>query len=445
MNKRILAILLVLLIGFSRTPVYADEEEISTSIRIGLFYDTGAKDRYTIGSEGIFSVGIRHKDHRSLALIFEGQEFEIIDMSFKSLTIHPQRFDNAMDAYEYAKKQHGLTHLYFDGSWGVAVEDYNGRPSPTMLLKGIGEDSGVVMPLAEDMPIVFEIDGSNEKFLMLNGQRYRGEIELLPSTSYGITVVNHLDLEDYLYGVLPKEMPTSWHIEALKAQAVAARTYAVKNLGKWSKYGFDLKGDTGDQDYAGFDAENVATNQAVDETKGQMLLFDNEPIVAFYHADSGGITEACSEAFGSDLPYLVSVKDEFVKGSPNSSWEMPLVLSSISQRPEVQQWGIGDIKSLEITKRTNAGRVKEMKLIGSHGQVSLSYSQLRSILSLKSNLFDIFPSANGQYDYIVRGSGYGHGVGMSQWGAKAMAEEGYNYIAILQHYYRHTQISDIDI
>ena len=425
---------------------FSSEATIPT-IRAGLFYDKGAREFYVIGSDDAFTLGLRLGKEIIPALDFGMQELEIVNISSSGFQLLPQSFN--AEAFDFASNLSSRgteAHLYFDGTWAVLAKGntMSSASFPSVLIKGSGDDMGVVFPLTMDKPIVFETPGlRGEGLLHLNGNRFRGKLELLPSDNGGITVVNELGLEEYLYGVLPKEMSVTWHMDALKAQAVASRTYAVNSLSKWQQYGFDVKADIGDQVYGGYDAENVVTNQAVDETRGQLLLYDSKPITSFYHTDSGGITEACSEAFGAEKPYLVPVKDDFSNNSPHSQWEVSISLSTISKRPEIVEKNIGDIEGIVVTKKSPAGRVTEISLIGSTGQMPLTYSQIRSVLSLKSNLFDEIPSQDKGADYVFVGSGFGHGVGMSQWGAKSMAENGYNYVAILQHYYKNVEINNI--
>jgi stage II sporulation protein D len=340
-----------------------------------------------------------------------------------------------------------------------------------------------------DSPVFLE-NRNKRGVVALNGRRYRGRLKIWPSESNRLTVVNELGLEEYLYGVVPKEMPTSWPLEALKAQAVAARTYAICNLLKWGKYGFDLSDGVSDQAYGGYDAENANTNRAVDETSGMLILYEDEPIQAFYHSDSGGITENGSEVTGSNLPYLLSAEDVVKTNSPNSSWQLLYSPEDI-RRQIISMKGsdLGEIRNVSIVERTSSNRAKKLLVSGTLGQKEFSGSEIRSVFQLKSTLFDILGnsgvsviskkgigqsttlkevysitadgiskvnsnnailtggsgnykqiSLDNTYGFKFVGCGWGHGLGMSQWGARAMAENGYNYIDILQHYYNNVEI-----
>ncbi len=141
-------------------------------------------------------------------------------------------------------------------------------------------------------------------FVSVKGKWYRGKL-MIKNVSGKLTVINDVELEDYLRGVVPSEMPASWEFEALKAQAIAARSYALANLGKQAKYGYDLKDNTEDQAYGGASSETNRTNRAIEETKGLVLTYDMKIIPAYYSASAGGMTN--TNAWGSNLPYLHSV------------------------------------------------------------------------------------------------------------------------------------------
>lgn len=143
-------------------------------------------------------------------------------------------------------------------------------------------------------------------FISAKKKWYRGYL-IIQNRGQKLTVINNVDMEDYLKGVVPSEMPSSWEIEALKAQAIAARSYAIANLGKRGSLGFDLKDTPEDQAYGGASAETSRTNNAVDETSGLVLTYNYKVISAFYSASAGGQTINAKEAWGSDLPYIRSV------------------------------------------------------------------------------------------------------------------------------------------
>ncbi len=159
----------------------------------------------------------------------------------------------------------------------------------------------------------YKIDSDNivikpdsEGFVSTKGKWYRG-ILMVQNKGGRLTVINNVEIEDYIKGVVPSEMPSGWEVDALKAQAIAARSYALANLGKRAKFGYDLNDTTEDQVYGGASKETSKTNQIVDDTKGLVLIYDDKIIPAFYSASAGGQTINASSAWGNDLPYIRSV------------------------------------------------------------------------------------------------------------------------------------------
>lgn len=174
-------------------------------------------------------------------------------------------------------------------------------------------------PYHSDM-IAIKIDGQYRKiktnqiiikpeengFISVKRKWYRGHFKVI-NDSGSLTVMNDLDLESYIRGVVPSEMPSGWEIEAHKAQAIAARSYALANMGKRGKYGYDLKDTPEDQAYGGASAETVQTNKAVEDTKGIVLIYQGKIVPAYYSASAGGKTRSASQVWTQDLPFLKSV------------------------------------------------------------------------------------------------------------------------------------------
>ncbi|HHY36961.1 MAG TPA: SpoIID/LytB domain-containing protein [Firmicutes bacterium] len=340
--------------------------------------------------------------------------------------------------------------------------------------------------------------GLNQEFLYLNGTSYRGELEVILKNGR-LTVVNELPVEEYLYGVVPREMPASFPLEALKAQAVTARTFTYANWTKHAAEGFNLCGTVHCQVYGGAAAEAPQTNQAVDSTRGEVLRYEGRLIDACYHASSGGYTENSENVWSEWVPYLRGVPD-YETDSPYSSWSIsysPEQLSEILRQGGVD---VGRVKEITPLSRGVSGRVTQLRITGSRGSQVISGSQLRGILGydqLRSTLFEVEMQTAGENiirqplraeqevtviggdgqkrkvamsevavlggdatvavgigqdvetgQVIFKGSGWGHGVGLSQWGAKAMAEmaprgaDNY-YRTILQHYFQGAQIETI--
>ena len=273
-------------------------------------------------------------------------------------------------------------------------------------------------------------------FVKINDAPYRGSVTLLKKN--GITVINNVLVEDYLYGVIPKEMPPTWSAEALQAQSVAARTFALKNRKRHSTDGFDLCNTSHCQVYEGMAAETRTTTDAVNHTRGEVLFYNGSVIDALFHTDSGGMTEFSEYVWGSSVPYLCAVSDLQTQTQP---WIRAIPMSEFMQKVEQNGTVLGTLKEIHLSSlvvgkgsgdRSPSGRVRSAELIGTKGRIVLSGNNLRTLFSLPSTLFDMHV---GRTDVVFSGYGSGHGLGLSQWGAKALAEKGSSYKDILFHYY----------
>ncbi len=326
---------------------------------------------------------------------------------------------------------------------------------------------------------IFEIY-PNEDFIKVNNRRYRGYLYLFNdfSNSY---IINILNIENYLKGVVPSEMPSTFHIEALKAQAVAARTYALSRIKDKNIY--DVTATPLTQAYLGVDKENDKTTQAVEETIDEVITYNGKIIEALYHSTSGGHTENNENVwFSVPYPYLRGVESPYEEKSPHYNWTQTFTNYRIQilfkkYFKQNNLYDIGEILGFEVLRRGVSPRVVEIKVIGFYDEIVLTGTQFQSILGLKSTWFDFefknykFENINSivtmvdkipflklnfeevvrkfePYEYktldirkkrwdivVFTGKGWGHGVGMSQWGAQGFAENGMNYIDILKHYY----------
>lgn len=289
-----------------------------------------------------------------------------------------------------------------------------------------GSDVGRVLELGGEDGVVFQ------------GRRYRGSLRLIARDGV-IRVVNVLDLESYLRGVVPSEMQASWHVEALKAQAVAARTYTLVNLSPQSDYDVCATDDC--QVYGGMDAEHPATDQALLATEGQVLTYQGDFARTYYHADSGGVIASSAEVWGGELPYLQTFQD-VVSDGPHRRWTLRLEPARVAQGLNPIGLGVGSVQGMRVLQASASGRVLRAEVWGSAGRSTLSGATLRQQLrswGLKSTRFVMTG------DLSVSGEGWGHGVGMSQYGARALAEAGYSYSQILRFYYPDTQIQRLTV
>lgn len=272
--------------------------------------------------------------------------------------------------------------------------------------------------------------GVNKGEVVFQGKKYSGILEVWKGKN-GLYLINELPLEDYLKGVVAAEVGSKWEDEALKAQAVVSRTYALyqKQNNASNKMSYHLSSSVLHQVFRGdMITENISN--AVNATKGEILTYQGLPILAFYHSTSVGSTEDCSEVFGKNLPYLKPVETN-PELSPFFAWEKKIHLSDIEKALNLK-------KITEITpySQTVTKRVKDLKISTENGEFLYPAKDLRKNLGwdkLPSTLITEL-SRDGNY-FIFQGKGYGHGVGMCQWSAQQMAKEGKNYKEILSKFY----------
>ncbi|MBR1444724.1 MAG: SpoIID/LytB domain-containing protein [Firmicutes bacterium] len=393
-----------------------------------------------------------------------------------------------------------------NGKW--CVYSMGGDVKTTDCAVGVYDGGVLIMIANSDDDLQMKRKGNN--FTEVDGVQYRGVIETYRNGEV-MNIINFIDVEEYLYGVLPSEMTSSWDKEALKAQAVAARTYRMKNSGIHDQSGYDLCCTTHCQAYKGVELEDEKSTQAVDDTKGEMIYYQGELINAMYFSSSGGYTANSEDVLGSEVPYLRGVEDKYEKES--KEWERKFTLSQLTQMTS----GIGNVMGLLAKTDEKTGRVNEITLVGMNGDKTIKNEQIRTFFSsfggmLESRNFTVNIGGNGgsdKYDgdeavfvigdgskksidigklylengekiqngeeikivgssgeiyisagsgkekknektadesnfspdvIILKGRGAGHGIGMSQYGAKGMAESGYDYKEILKYYYTGVEV-----
>ncbi|MEB3325123.1 MAG: SpoIID/LytB domain-containing protein [Cyanobacteriota bacterium] len=407
----------------------------------------------TIGAAGKQGLQLRDQSGRTLLVVSPGRQLRV-GRKRDVLTLEP---------YPEARK-----------------EDNNAAQPPLALGSPLGVEE--VPPGSEPRQVPLQelrFDPiAPQSLVVLKQRRYRGTLLLRPEGE-GLQAVNRLPLETYLAGVVGSEMPGSWPLAALEAQAVASRTYALQQLRP--KAPFDLKATVASQVYKGVEAESGPVRQAVASTRGKVLMHGQQLINAVFHSSSGGLTENSGDLWSRQLPYLVSVPD-FDTSSPVSRWEKAFAPDALRQAFAE----IGGATTIQPLQASKTGRIQRAKVIGPRGELVLSGSELRRRLGLRSTLVQFqfepakpqdmagamalptlpyLPQPTGEpgdaregpagsmspggallppdpisgapsFRLVVRGRGYGHGVGMSQWGAYALALRGKSYEDILRHYYR---------
>jgi SpoIID/LytB domain protein len=369
-------------------------------------------------------------------------------------------------------------------------------PFQFSLLQDPGDDLGKVTLQADRIAGIKFL--TNDGLLTLNGKAYRGTFELAPDDEGDMIVVNTVSPHDYLASVVGSEEPSSWENEALASQAIAARTYLYTHLGLHKSY--DLEGDTRDQQYDGTMNEDSRTLRAVERTAGIIVTYKGAPIEALYSANAGGITENSENVYANALPYLRSVPspdDVIARDSSwgHTAWEWTRELSATQLRDFLQRRGldVGLPTAIQLTDVSPTGRVIGATVTGTGGTKPIGKDRTRYYFGLMSTLFtvtvipsgaservdatnaeriaalealgahvvqasfEIVRDGNGNelglhvlayvYElpvtFVFSGKGFGHGVGMSQWGAQGMALKGAGYPDILAHYYTGTTLTDV--
>lgn len=272
-------------------------------------------------------------------------------------------------------------------------------------------------------------------------RKYRGEISIYSENiKNGILLVNNVFSEEYLYSVVACEIDSDNNEDAVKAQAVAARTYLYKTL-EDKKYSglYDITDTTMDQVYKGIDSETERTNKYVNDTANEIITYLDEPIFAFYHGNSGGYTASIEDVWmgSKPMPYLKAIDDSGNWESfPRAAWTYKIPKSELSKlfKYNISKVYVEEKKDMRVKTVVISGE-KETKLFGGEFRKILGYT------NLPSTFFDI--TQEGEY-ILINGRGSGHGVGMSQWGAIELARKGYNYLEILKYYYTGVEIKNVE-
>ncbi len=461
-----------------------NEKKLVASAVRGSFYIRTNKVFYSY-DEAFYEVENFKKMNMNAFIYYNQSAFEVWIGQFPSESMALEEAD------KYGKYFNGLTDIVKDNKNRITLSNINNE---IVLMFEKNQDIHLSSLLPQGEGLIKVEDSSYRDFITFS----RKEDELI--------VINHVKIQHYLYGVVPKEMFSGWPLEALKAQAIAAKNYTLLNLNKHSAEGYGLCDTQHCQVYGGYNSENIMTNRAVDETNGSVLMYDNKLVNTFYHSYSGGYTEDSENVWSNAIPYLRGVKDDFSLGSPYDSWQFAISEEEIRNKLIEIGLDVGYITDVQVTSVSPNGRVLELMIKGTIRTEVLKKERTRQVFgasNIKSTLFEVkFYGENGNYSlqdiyiynmsngnivkqsidnatvltseglytldstaaskgikvtdgsnnyeisnkiqnnnsdnvgkYVFSGKGWGHGVGMSQWGAKKMAELGYNYIQILEYYY----------
>ncbi len=452
--KRILALIITMLFLF---PIAVSAHyDVPSYLRIGLFYGSSAKSEAKVTTESGFYIGS-----------YSGTEFtEISETIYKEVTV------TFSDSTIIVKNADGQVIYTADSETGVGI---------------------------------FPTKGGMDRRLSISGEEYRGGLDFKKVNGKNV-ITNVVFMNNYLYGVISREMSPSWHIEALKAQAVCARNYAINNLDKHDEYGFDLCNTVCCQAYAGTRFETANSYAPVDDTSNQILTYNSKPAELYYSSSMGSRTEDVKNVWGSSVPYLVSVDNSYedTKNVTNGVWTGSITSDEATTIMRNKGYDVGTVTNIEALEYTENGRVLKLKVTGSLGSKifereacrtifntvtksqaytvkgngegtemvpSISITDGKNTSTLKINELVILSSSgrsglsnsdlyttNGtvqkKYNitsstgngvntsFAFEGTGWGHSVGMSQYGAKGMAEAGFSYVDILLHYFPGTNLEN---
>ena len=266
----------------------------------------------------------------------------------------------------------------------------------TVTIEKSGTNKLDVTSSSKDKTVTVDSDGikitviDDDEFISYNGKEYRGYLKIYRLSGSDLTVVNVVDFEEYLYGVVPREMSGSNPVEALKAQAVAARSYAYKSLGKYGKWNFDVTNTTSDQAYGGVASEHANATKAVKKTKGEFVTYDGKIVSTPFFSTSAGHTESSENVWSSKVPYLVGVEDKYQsKDSEYANWTVEYTKEDIEEILEKKGIDIGELERVVINEKTDNGAVLELEFIGEDDSYIVTKEKARTTLSLKSQFYDI--------------------------------------------------------
>ena len=361
--------------------------------------------------------------------------------------------------------------------------------------------------------ILFEFDNGQPMGIMpksaggetrtwFKGYQYLGGFEYNRVNGNDITVIGVLSMDDYIKGVVPYEMSASWNIEALKAQALCAKSYAVNSMGKHGSSGFDLCNSTHCQVYKGMNSATANSNAAVEAVSGQYILYNGKVAEGYYHASSGGHTEDVENIWGTYVPYLRGVDDPYLKyaAAADENWTYSITLDEIESILKSKGYSVTELTDFYVSKYSQYGNAIEITYVDKYkGKSVIKGETVRTVLNtgsktiVKSHRFTISQqgglyvgnrevssstgtlytigaggkqvlsgnisdkkaiTANGvenisvssgnSSEFIIKGSGAGHNIGMSQRGAKGMADNGFTYDAIIKHFFTGVTIGNVD-
>ena len=282
---------------------------------------------------------------------------------------------------------------------------------------------------------------TGDSMILVDDRAFAGGIQLSRKDNGKLLVVNRIGLEDYVRGILYHEVSHYWPMEVLKAQAIVCRTYAVYQIQENRRKEYDVTSDTYSQVYGGRTSERYRTTKAVDQTRGQVLMYQDRVLPAYFHAVCGGRTEDASVLWNTELPPLRGVACPYCKEAPHYQWHAVLSLSEIAEKLQAAGYpAYAHIKDIRMLQRDPSGRLVNLKIITDTKETQIPTKDFRNAVGSNVIRSANFTVRLADQDAVFEGFGWGHGVGMCQWGAYFMAKQGSTYRQILLFYYPKTDV-----
>lgn len=321
---------------------------------------------------------------------------------------------------------------------------------PVMLLNGtrVSGDQLTLRAGDHDLKLLLPRPNGNGASTQLNDEKaalqVSGLIQLV-RRGKGVLVINQVDLEEYVKGVVPAEVNSAWHPEMLKVQAVAARTYALYQHMLSATRDYDVAASIQDQVYRGRQGMDARVIDAVESTRGLVVTHQNAPIYAAFSSTAAGITEDSVIVWSKDLPYLKGVECPFDIESPYYQWKASFKIDQLEKNLRSQGFAVGTIATMTPLTYSKAGRVATLRILHSKGELILRGEELRKAVGYTVVPSTQFTIESFGPEVVLSGYGAGHAVGLCQWGAKELAELGYSFSSILLYYYPGTELQQASL
>lgn len=443
--------------GFAKTneapaPAYFDLPVNKSTVKVGLCFEKSAVKKAELELKGGKSFLLGYYDFsrcfHKLAKI-ESDSVHILSADLegkyadsKLSTWHilmDDEFDKYSDSVKLCERLKNSFPAYIDGKFRAMSGTYESEYQAKSAIRSRGleaepfcaDEYTYLLTNMDEDKLLFLIDGStipalkpkkNDALILFNGNVYSGALQC--SLNEGLmTVVNYVELEDYVKGVLPYEMVAKWPMEALKSQAVCARTYVFNNIDAFNELGFDLRNDTYSQVYKGMTAGTQETDTAAEQTAGCFVRYNGALCRIYYMSSDGGATASGENVFAKRRAYLAPVIDDNEDDLDyyNKSWKTVLRSSTVLRRLNNAGFELNNVKDIKAVTTDN-GIVSELNIADKKGNSATLYGE-DIFLTLGLNSLNFEVTGNGKDLWTFEGHGWGHNCGMSQWGAYGMAKD----------------------